>query len=143
LWFGTEKETLGTLNGGHYNQRYGRDDVSLLAGKGDGMSETLYKKVMKGKRVTYEVMPEQESATLNLTEPECLTAAGALGVTLLMIFERNIPAHKMVARKINAVQAAILDLYKGTGTAIDDDIAMLIFNAWDRTMKDLSKGDEA
>ena len=105
------------------------------------MSEILYRRVMKGKKTTYEPVEPQQGAVLNLTEGECLTAAGALGVTLLMIFERNIPAHKLVARKITALKAAVLDLYKGTGEPIKDDIAELIFTAWDKTMKSLSQGE--
>lgn len=102
------------------------------------MSGQLYRKTMQGKRVVYVPVTDEPQTVLNLTEAECLTAAGALGVTLLMIFERNIPAHKLVARKISAVKTAVLDLYKGTGEAIDDDIAELIFKAWDRSMKSLS-----
>jgi hypothetical protein len=104
------------------------------------MSEQYYTKVMQGKKTTYKPVEATPPAVLNLTEPECLTAAGALGVTLLLIFERNIPAHKMVARKIQAVKAAVLDLYAGTGEPINDDIANLIFEAWDGTMKRLSGG---
>ena len=102
------------------------------------MGEQLYIKTMKGKRVVYQPVVEQSTPALNLTESECLTAAGLLGVTLLMIFERNIPPHKKVSRKINAVKAAILDLYRGTGEPIHDDIAELIFTTRDKTMKVLS-----
>lgn len=108
---------------------------------------TTYKRVMKGKKTTYEAIIEEPRTVLNLTEPECLTAAGALGVTLLMIFERNLPKMKngtprLAERKISALKAAVLDLYKGTGEAIKDEIAELIFKAWDGTMAALS-GDEA
>jgi hypothetical protein len=106
----------------------------------------LYEKVMIGKRTTYrEYTPVEEPETLtdiNFTEAECLTAAGALGMMLLMVFERNVPAHKVVARKIKALEASILDLYKGTGAPIDDNIAELMAITWDRTMKSISAGVE-
>jgi hypothetical protein len=105
------------------------------------MQEQHYKRVVSpGGKVSYQPVTaaEETKTVLNLSEPQCLTAAGALGVTLLMIFERNIPSHKLVARKIAAVKAAVLDLYKGTGEAIDDETADLIFKAWDGTMKSLA-----
>ena len=105
-------------------------------------NETLYRKVMKGKRTTYvPVAPEPEPETvLEFTEGQCLTAAGALGTMLLMVFEKNLPKMKngspsIVARKIKAVEAAILDLYRGTGKKIDDNIADVMARAWDTAMR--------
>lgn len=139
-----EKETFDIVYGSSDSGSYRVHVGALYDSRDDGMSEVIYRKVMKGKKTTYEIVPVIEGATLNLTEPECLTAAGALGVTLLMIFERNLPkmkngTPKLAERKIAAVTAAILDLYKGTGEAINDDIALLIFEAWDKTMKSLSQ----
>lgn len=111
--------------------------------------EALYRKVMKGKRITYvPVVPEAESATvLEFTDSQCLTAAGALGTMLLMVFERNMKKMKngtpgLAERKIRVVEAAILDLYKGTGEPIHDDIAELMATTWDRTMKAVASGVE-
>jgi hypothetical protein len=102
--------------------------------------EQIYRKVVNGARVRYVpyLEPEQPKTVIEFTEGQCLTAAGALGTMLLMVFERNIPPHKRVARKINAVQSAILDLFKGTGEPIHDDIAELMAKTWDRVMKELS-----
>lgn len=99
------------------------------------MSEQLYRKV-EGKRVRYvPVVPEPELQTvLQFSDAQCITAAGALGMTLLMVFERNLPPHKKVARKIKAVESAILDLFHGTGESIDPEIADLFCKTWDRTM---------
>jgi hypothetical protein len=102
--------------------------------------EPIYRKVMKGKRTIYEpVVEESEPETVvTFTDAQCLTAAGTLGTVLLMLFERHIPPHKVVARKINAVQQAVMDLYKGTGEPIHDDIADLITTTWDKTMKQMA-----
>jgi Holliday junction resolvase RusA-like endonuclease len=103
------------------------------------MTEQLYRKVMKGKRTTYELYVEQPKKTVvEFTESQCLTVAASLGVTLLIIFERVIPPHKRIARKINNVQNAILDLFYGTGAKLDDDVADLIFKTWDQTMKKIA-----
>jgi hypothetical protein len=105
------------------------------------VTEQLYKKVMKGKRTTYElVVDDSPDTVLTFTEGQCLTAAGALGVTLLTIFERNIPPHKRIARKIQTVKDSVLDLYAGTGEPIQDDIANLIFKTWDKVMREMEAG---
>lgn len=99
--------------------------------------EQLYRKVIKGKRVTYEpVAPDQEEPTVyDLTDGQALTAAGALGVTLLCLFERFIPPHKRIARKIRAVTNAILDLYSGNGHPIDQDVQEWVCKSWELAMK--------
>jgi hypothetical protein len=108
------------------------------------MSEQLFKRVVKGKSFRYEPVIDDEPLTIvTFTEGQCLTAAGTLGVILLMLFERYIPQHKRVARKIKAVETAVLELYKGTGEAIHDDIAELITTTWDRTMKAVASEDKA
>lgn len=102
-----------------------------------------YQKVTKGKSVRYEPIeldtPGSGPTTYyNLTDKQALTAAGSLGVVLLSLFQRHIPPHKVVARKIVAVEAAILDLYKGTGQEIDDEVADAICRAWDKAMQLIS-----
>lgn len=101
--------------------------------------EQLYRKEQHGKAVRYvPVAAEETGPVLTYTDAQCLTVAGTLGTVLLTIFERNIPPHKRVARKINAVQAAILDLYAGTGAKIDDELAEQVFTTWDRTMREMA-----
>ena len=103
----------------------------------------LYEKVMKGRRTTYVPYSPVTDATVvefDLNEAQCLTAAGALGVTLLNIFERHIPAHKRNARKIKAVQDAVLSLYAGSGQAIDVRLADVICKSWDQTFKQFADG---
>ncbi len=101
------------------------------------MAELLFRRTTTtGGRVKYQPIVDDEPVTVvTFTDGQCLTAAGTLGVILLMLFERSIPPHKRVARKIKAVETAMLDLFKGTGEEIHDDIAELITTTWDRTMK--------
>lgn len=99
----------------------------------------LYQKVPHGKTFRYvpaEVDIPGEGVTIhyNLNERQALTAAGSLGVVLLSLFERNIDPKKLVFRKIKAVEDAILDLYKGTGQEIDDEVADAMCRAWDKAM---------
>lgn len=100
----------------------------------------LYEKITVGKTTRYkEYVPPPEPVTyIQFTEGQCITAAGALGLVLMNVFERNIPPHKKVARKIKAVEEAITDLYRNTGQAIDRDIAELMIGTWDRVILELT-----
>lgn len=91
----------------------------------------------KGK-VTYKEVIEDDVAVIELTDEQCLTAAGSLGITLLSIFERNFLEHKRVAKKIKAVEQSVLDLYSGTGKPIDPELADYFCKAWDRTIREMS-----
>lgn len=103
------------------------------------MSETFYRRIQTGNRARYEPVTEPDPVTVvELTDSQCVTAAGALGVTLLILFERHFPPHKRVARKIKAVETAVLDLFAGTGEEIDEEIADLFCSTWDRTMREIS-----
>ena len=101
-------------------------------------------KKCNGKRVSY--LPYQPDTTpdieLEFTDEQCLTLAGSLGAVLLMTFERNIKPHKLVARKIKALENAVLDVFKGTGGKVDPEIMELAFRVWDKTMKQMSAGVE-
>lgn len=90
-------------------------------------------------------LPNDDDLTTTITfdEGECLTAAGTLGCVLLGLFEKHFPSHKLVARKIKAVETALLELYRGTGKKIDPKITTLILKTWDRTMIQMSEGVEA
>lgn len=104
---------------------------------------TFYTKEISPKgKVTYkEYLPDNE-AVIELTDAQCLTAAGSLGITLLTIFERNFPEHKRVAKKIKAVEQSVLDLYSGTGQPIDPELADYFCKAWDRTIREISIGGD-
>lgn len=83
---------------------------------------------------------DEPMTTITFNDAECLTAAGTLGCVLLGLFDRHIPPHKLVARKIKAVETALLNLYSGTGQRVDPKITELILKTWDRTMIEMSKG---
>ena len=89
-------------------------------------------------------MPYQPATTpdieLEFTDAQCLTLAGSLGAVLLMTFERNIPPHKLVARKVKALENAVLDVFKSTGDKVDPEIMELAFSVWDKTMKQMAAG---
>ena len=102
------------------------------------MTPQLYEKIVTGKRVSYKPWVEPEGRILEFTDEQCVTLAGALGVTLLATFERNMPPHKLVARRVRAVERAILELYQGTGATLDPEMAELVCKTWDKTMRELS-----
>lgn len=102
--------------------------------------EPLYRKIIKGGRVTYKVYePEAEQIDiLNFTDEQFVTVAGALGMTLLMVAERHFPPHKLIARKVKAVNEAIISLYNNTGHKLNDGFAEYIVEAWNKTMKEMN-----
>lgn len=106
------------------------------------MRETLYKKEMVGKRVRYTPVEEPAAydSVIEFTDGQCVTVAGALGVTLLNLFERHIPPHKRIAKNIKAVETAVLNLYNGWGEPVDHDLLDDILKCWDRTMLEMSGG---
>ena len=108
----------------------------MKEGSAIAVSEQLYRKVMQGKRVRYVPHTEDEPITcIELTDEQAVTAAGALGVTLLGLFERFIPPHKRIARKIKAVENSILDLFAGNGHRIDTETSQWLCECWDRAMR--------
>jgi hypothetical protein len=109
---------------------------------------TLYtKETTPGGKVRYlpYSLPNDDDLTNTITfdEAECLTAAGTLGCVLLGLFEKHYPSHKLVARKIAAVESAMLNLYSGTGKKIDPKITTLLLKTWDQTMLKMSQGVES
>lgn len=96
----------------------------------------------KVRYVPYELPDDELTTTVTFNEAECLTAAGTLGCVLLGLFEKHFPDHKLVARKIAAVESAMLNLYSGTGKRVDPKITTLILKTWDRTMVQMSAGVE-
>ena len=102
--------------------------------------EQLFRRVVKGKSVRYEPvehMPQADEAVteVTFTDRECITVAGSLGVVLLKLAQRNMQPHQLVARKIRAVEMAIIELFKDTGEELRIDIASGVMRCWDETMQ--------
>ena len=66
-----------------------------------------------------------------LTDAQAVTVAGSVGVTLLCLFERLMPPHKRVAKKIKSVQEAVLNLYRDTGQKVDPRVSEWVLKCWD------------
>ncbi len=103
--------------------------------------EPLYRRVMQGQRVRYLPVIDDRPAdhVVEYTDEECLTVAGSLGITLMMILEKNLPktpngSPGIIERKIRDARNAITELYRGTGKSVHDDIANQTFNTWNYAM---------
>jgi len=110
------------------------------------MATELFERVVSpGGKVSYRpyAPPVEEPTVYDLTDDQMLTVAGSLGVTLLILFERHIPPHKRNARKIKAVQDAVLSLYQDSGAALDPEIADWVCKCWDKTMHLVEFGGES
>lgn len=103
------------------------------------MSEQLYRRI-EGKRVRYEPVAPEPETLVTLDDGQMISAVATLGVTLLMLAERHFPPHKLIHRKVKAVEASILDLYSSTGKHVDVETTEQFCACWDTTMKNLSVG---
>lgn len=103
--------------------------------------EQLYRKVMKGKRTTYEpYTPPVLSAALNddMSAREIISAVANLAVLAINGYYEMLPEKSYVSNRVKAVREAVLKLYKDTGAKIDDDTINHVTNTWNQTMWALS-----
>lgn len=103
--------------------------------------EQLYRKVMKGKRTTYEpYTPPVLSAALNddMSVREIISAVGSLAVLAINGYYEMLPEKSYVSNRVKAVRDAVLKLYKDTGAKIDDDTINHVTTTWNQTMWALS-----
>ena len=91
--------------------------------------EQLYVKRLHGKRTSY--LPYQpEIYDRELTNEQCMTMVGALAVTVINLHQQLIPSHKVDHRKIEKVKQSVLEMLKGTGKAVDEEMAQYTFDCW-------------
>ena len=113
----------------------------MKEGSAIAVSEQLYRKVMKGKRTTYEpYTPPVLSAALNddMSAGEIISAVGSLAVLAINGYYEMLPEKSYVANRVKSVRDAVLKLYKDTGAKIDDDTINHVTNTWNQTMWALS-----
>ena len=72
--------------------------------------------------------------TQSLTDKQAITIAGTLGITLLMNYQRLMPPHKLVARKVKAVENAVTDLFRSTGHPVNVETMKYILGCWDKAV---------
>ena len=72
--------------------------------------------------------------TQSLTDKQAITIAGTLGITLLMNYQRLMPPHKLVARKVKAVEDAVVDLFRSTGSPVDTETLKWVLDCWDKAV---------
>lgn len=117
----------------------------MSGGVGGQEVDRLYRKVISGGgKVSYVeyVAPPEEPTVIEMTDEQMLTVAGALGTTLLCLYERVLPPHKRIVRKVEALKKEVLNLYQGAGHKVDNVTADWFCKAWDRTMRSMTVGIE-
>ena len=103
--------------------------------------EQLYRKVMKGKRTTYEpYTPPVLSAALNddMSAREIISAVGSLAVLAINGYYEMLPEKSYVSNRVRSVRESVLKMFAGTGAKIDDDTINHVTNTWNKTMWALS-----
>lgn len=77
----------------------------------------------------------------NMTEGQLVTLGVSAGVTCLLIMEKYIPEHKRNARQIKKLEEAILELAKGKGEELDNDIMEYWAESWNQSMRIMQAGE--
>lgn len=113
----------------------------MKEGSAIAVSEQLYRKVMKGKRTTYEpYTPPVLSAALNddMSVREIISAVGSLAVLAINGYYEMLPEKSYVSNRVRSVREAVLKMFRDTGAKIDDDTINHVTNTWNQTMWALS-----
>ena len=113
----------------------------MKEGSAIAVSEQLYRKVMKGKRTTYEpYTPPVLSAALNddMSAGEIISAVGSLAVLAINGYYEMLPEKSYVSNRVRSVRESVLKMFAGTGAKIDDDTINHVTNTWNKTMWALS-----
>lgn len=99
------------------------------------MSEQLFRKVVKGKKTTYELVP-MESAKLDegMTANEIVTAVATLGVLCINGYHRMLEPKSCSANRVKGVEEAVLKMFRDTGATIDQATTVQVCQVWNRTM---------
>lgn len=108
------------------------------------MSETeeLYRKVMVGKRTTYEVYTPDVPELVNseFTPEQIVTMVGTMGICLIESISRLLPSHTKVSREVVRAEKALLELFRNTGQKIDRETTEYACECWNETMARISRG---
>lgn len=101
---------------------------------------TLYEKVMIGKRTTYRehvpapvVMPEIE-------QKQVVTLLTTLTISMLMSVYEQLPSHATMSRKIRKVEESIRDLAKLNCEPLDPQLVEVGVAAWNGAIKSMQDG---
>jgi len=105
------------------------------------MNGVYYEKVMVGKKTTYREVqakvfrepPKQEE----FDNAQLVTLGASLGMMVLMQMEKQLPEKSRNARKLAAVSAAILDLVRGSGQKVSEEMCNYWADSWNRTMREM------
>ena len=93
---------------------------------------------LKG-RISY-VKYEPQISDRDISEREALTLCGALGITILNNYMRLIPRSKQNLTNIKTVEKSLINLLKGMGKPVSDEMSNYAMDCWNLAMMIMSKG---
>lgn len=115
------------------------------------MRPDLYEKLTSpAGKVSYRLYntptPEPETFSYKLpdemTERQIITAIGGLAILAMHGYKSCLPTKEIAGNLIRKVERAVLEMFRGTGQAIDTEIMDHVCAAWDGTMRALSGEDK-
>ena len=100
------------------------------------MIQLYYKTVSKGGKPTYHALTPDSSGAeaVEITNRQAITVSVSLIYPVVMNLLDKMPEHKRAAREIRNMLKDMLNLLKGTGEEIDDELAEHMFSAWNLSM---------
>lgn len=91
---------------------------------------TLYVKVMKGKRTTYQEYNPYVPCP-ELEDKQILTLMSTLVIALMMHYENKFPEHARLGRQLNKVKEAVIDLAALNKEPLDETYIQAGARAWE------------
>lgn len=91
---------------------------------------TLYIKVMKGKKTTYQEYNPHVPCP-ELEDKQILTLMSTLVVALIMHYENKFPAHARLGRQLNKVKESVIDLAALNKEPLDETYIQAGARAWE------------
>lgn len=99
---------------------------------------TLYVKVMKGKKTTYQEYNPYVPCP-ELEDKQILTLMSTLVVALLMHYEDKFPEHSRLGRQLNKVKESVIDLAALNKEPLDETYIQAGARAWEGAIEKIQE----
>lgn len=100
----------------------------------------LYERIMQGKKTTYREHIPKKIEMPEIEQNQVTTLLYALSISMLMSVREQLPAHALVARKVKAVEDAIVSLSAITAVPMDEDLVTVGVQAWNGAIHSMQAG---
>lgn len=100
----------------------------------------LYEKIMQGKKTTYREYTPKPIKMPEIEQSQVVTLLYTLSISMLMSVREQLPPHAAMARKVKAVEEAIVSLSKLNAEPMDEDLVTVGVEAWNAAIYSMQVG---